>query len=284
MGWKLASISAFLMLCGPFSAQGFDVFQDPDNIGNNPRTPGGVPEDGSLLILNVYVQNATPYLGWDIEIKATGDVEITDFDPDNANVVANLTGSNLLRANRVDPTNPQTGYQRVGALTVKVNPSGGTGSVDVTGNTYVTASPLTASAVTGSTLASTSSCVLGVDSDQDGVEDCDDNCPYKANDQQDNGGINTSVGDGIGDACQCGDVNGDGRVSTSDGTLIKRTALGLGPYFNQSGMPQPYNCDVNGTTNDDCSTSDGSITKRAALGLPPGIQQVCRNAHPPAQP
>jgi hypothetical protein len=53
--------------------------------------------------------------------------------------------------------------------------------------------------------------LAALDSDGDGVPDLYDNCPYTANpDQKD------SVGNGIGDACRCGDVNNDGLVNIAD--------------------------------------------------------------------
>jgi hypothetical protein len=61
-----------------------------------------------------------------------------------------------------------------------------------------------------------------LDSDEDGVADAADNCPRIANPTQtDGGGFGTSTPDGVGAACQCGDVNGDGRVDASDGPLIR---------------------------------------------------------------
>jgi hypothetical protein len=47
---KLASILAFFLLCGLSSAQGFDVFQDPDNSGN-PGPPAGIPTNGDPVHL-----------------------------------------------------------------------------------------------------------------------------------------------------------------------------------------------------------------------------------------
>jgi uncharacterized repeat protein (TIGR03806 family) len=68
-----------------------------------------------------------------------------------------------------------------------------------------------------------------LDSDGDGVADAADNCPRTANaSQSDGGGVNTSTQDGVGDACQCGDVNGDHRLDVLDlppirDALAKRT-------------------------------------------------------------
>ena len=49
------------------------------------------------------------------------------------------------------------------------------------------------------------------DCDADGVADAVDNCPQRANPgQEDTGGIANAVADGIGNACQCGDVTANG--------------------------------------------------------------------------
>lgn len=71
------------------------------------------------------------------------------------------------------------------------------------------------------------------DIDRDGVPDLQDNCPYVPNpDQQDAGGIGPgSVPDGIGDACQCGDADGDGSLTVADLTRLKRAARGLPPLL-----------------------------------------------------
>ena len=54
-----------------------------------------------------------------------------------------------------------------------------------------------------------------------------DNCPFEPNaGQADTGGIGVgSPPDGIGDACQCGDVNGDGFVTSADSAIILRSQL-----------------------------------------------------------
>lgn len=110
-----------------------------------------------------------------------------------------------------------------------------------------------------------------VDTDNDGVDDASDNCPVTPNPSQaDTGSINSNAADGIGDACQCGDINGDGKVSNSDAVLIERHLLGL---------PSPFDadfCDTNGDGS--CTNTDSVIIKRTLLGLPPGIKQTCSAA------
>jgi cysteine-rich repeat protein len=121
--------------------------------------------------------------------------------------------------------------------------------------------------------ASPTSCKK-LDTDRDGVPDLQDNCPYTANlDQKDSGGINTTTPDGIGDACQCGDVSGDGIVNTADSTVLARSLVGQSPYFSVGAMPGAAKCDLNG--DGVCSTVDLSILKRGLVGLSPGINQVC---------
>ncbi|MDA8694449.1 thrombospondin type 3 repeat-containing protein, partial [Pseudomonadales bacterium] len=70
-----------------------------------------------------------------------------------------------------------------------------------------------------------------------------------------------------GDACQCGDVNGSGRVDNTDAILIKRHVLNLPP-------PIAVNyCNVNGGVA--CDNTDAILIQRAILGLPPGLAQTC---------
>ncbi len=106
------------------------------------------------------------------------------------------------------------------------------------------------------------------DPDNDGLNNSVDNCPNTPNpNQADTGGIDTLIPDGIGDVCQCGDMNGDGSVTNSDSVLIRRQLLDLSSPFNAS------LCDVNGDGN--CTNSDSVVIRRAMLGLPPGVAQTC---------
>ena len=66
---------------------------------------------------------------------------------------------------------------------------------------------------------------LPPDLDSDGLANAADNCPFVANPrQQDAGGLGPgSAAEGIGDACQCGDVNGSGRVDAADVAAIRQS-------------------------------------------------------------
>ncbi|TMA23042.1 MAG: hypothetical protein E6J87_25655 [Deltaproteobacteria bacterium] len=110
------------------------------------------------------------------------------------------------------------------------------------------------------------------DQDGDGISDWLDNCPFEPNaNQSDVGGIGAASGpDGIGDACQCGDVSGNGRVTTADATLITRSLL-VPPTAT---LARPGLCNVGGSVA--CSTADAVIVTRALLVPPTAtVQQVC---------
>ena len=113
---------------------------------------------------------------------------------------------------------------------------------------------------------------ISEDKDGDGRSDWLDNCPSFANPtQSDIGGVGASSGpDGVGDACQCGDVNGNGRVTTADATLITRSLL-VPPT---AALTRPDLCNVGGTAS--CTTADAVIVTRALL-VPPtaAVGQVC---------
>ena len=60
------------------------------------------------------------------------------------------------------------------------------------------------------------------DVDLDGVADTIDDCRYEANPTQtDSGGPSGATPNGIGDACECGDLGTNGRVDDADVTLLR---------------------------------------------------------------
>ncbi len=118
---------------------------------------------------------------------------------------------------------------------------------------------------------------LALDRDGDGVAAAADNCPSAYNPgQEDRGGIGASAApDGIGDACQCGDVTGDGRVTTADAIVVTRSLL-VPPTAT---LAAPERCNVGGSPG--CSTADAAILTRALLAPPTAsVAQVCAPALP----
>ncbi len=137
-----------------------------------------------------------------------------------------------------------------------------------------------------------------VDSDGDGVLDdgdgsgivgdhqcvaganavCDDNCRYTYNpDQADSGGILSAIGDGIGDACQCGDVNDDGSVGPADIDAFRFYLA------NPIGFPLSPVAESKCTLVDEphpCNILDGTVLRRALAVSPlaPGIAPICEAA------
>lgn len=109
------------------------------------------------------------------------------------------------------------------------------------------------------------------DVDGDGVSDAIDNCPYRSNPSQvDRGGIGDDTQNGIGDACECGDVNGDGMVTLLDAMLYQRALL-IPP---SAEIARPELCNVGGTPQ--CTLADAGILRRAFLSPPAAtIQPVC---------
>ncbi len=121
------------------------------------------------------------------------------------------------------------------------------------------------------------------DRDGDQIADWLDNCPAAFNPSQaDRGRVASALPDGIGDACQCGDVNGSGSVTATDALLIDTTILGLAPCLagpvTQPCLPPGLwflsgRCDVSGDAS--CSTADSMRISRATIGLSPGIVSTC---------
>jgi lysophospholipase L1-like esterase len=116
------------------------------------------------------------------------------------------------------------------------------------------------------------------DADSDGVPDESDNCVHTANPgQEDVGGLFGPPGDGVGDACQCGDVDDDGDVDLLDAATYQRGLADALPAALDEGK-----CSVIGGRLD-CEPNDRQALREALVGIPPGVAQVCQsaNATPP---
>jgi hypothetical protein len=88
------------------------------------------------------------------------------------------------------------------------------------------------------------------DEDQDRVHDLCDNCPKVSNPGQTDTDIN-----GIGDACQCGDVSIDGHTNFIDGRLVLLGEVPPGPHGR---------CDVNGDGT--CNFTDARLILLGQVG------------------
>ena len=118
------------------------------------------------------------------------------------------------------------------------------------------------------------------DADGDGICGGIDNCPFAANaGQQDNGGVDSTTPDGVGNACQCGDVSQDGIVDAGD-IVAYRTYLS----GNTSDPAVLAKCKV-GAGSPGCSIVDAAVLARALQpggALAPGIGQLCTAATGPS--
>lgn len=125
----------------------------------------------------------------------------------------------------------------------------------------------------------------GGDSDGDGICEALDNCRFIPNPNQENsGGVASpsdpsgSLPDVVGDACQCGDANDDGRVNAADVQTL-RLALARA-----EGVPSVGKCNVDGPRSAegsivDCDLVDAVILSRAIVfGRSLGVMQSCEAA------
>lgn len=111
--------------------------------------------------------------------------------------------------------------------------------------------------------------------DADGVPDASDNCPATWNpDQADGAGIGSDLPDGVGDACQCGDLTGEGTGDSAD-VYSYRLGLAAAQF-----APNPSRCNLadppSGTVA--CDLLDVVVLRRNLVGLPPAAQQLCSAA------
>ncbi|MGI9610813.1 MAG: thrombospondin type 3 repeat-containing protein [Acidimicrobiia bacterium] len=186
------------------SAHAFEVFQDPNAVGEVGASPVTVPI-GPPVAVNLYYRalgtaSADPgtvcvtgegaeVCAWDVHITGLGGMTLDSFTP-VGDIVANISG-NVLRFNGGDPLAGELSTSGIPMGTLMVSASA-PGSAEVTGNLFVTAALSTSSVTTGVVLATTSA----PDGDSDGVPDASDNCPTISNGTQDDGDA-----DLVGDAC-----------------------------------------------------------------------------------
>jgi hypothetical protein len=220
---------------------------------------GVVVEDDDVVRIDT--PTGTPTLVYDgsVQAVATGlDLDGVYRNLDNGHLLLSFDGSGTLGGVPFDDED-----------VLDWNPSGGAYAFAYDGS----APP--AQWAAGADLDAVSS--FPADADGDGVGDVGDNCPHFANSgQADIGGIGASSGpDGIGDACQCGDVSGNGRVTTADATLITRSLL-VPPTAT---LARADLCNVGGSAA--CTTADAVIVTRALLVPPTAtVGQVCAAALP----
>jgi alpha-tubulin suppressor-like RCC1 family protein len=190
----------------------------------------------------------------------------------------NLPGSNYPTLSLNVPGLPATlGRVRVATGQANVAPvltTEGSGTVMGGGNAFVRADAVPV-AVFDYTLIGSGETVE--DSDGDGFVNNTDNCLYVANDQADRGGLDTSLPDGRGDACQCGDTDHNGEVRTADVAALRQVLAG------QTADPVAKElCSVSGSTV--CDVKD-ALELAAKLQNPSGgLSPACARAFPPGLP
>jgi len=246
---------------------------------------------------------------WEFELLTSGDVSVQSFLPDPGRDVVWALGATNLNATGGDAVAGELGPLRVGEVVLAV--SGPVWGVDLNAGSAVDATfalaPMTPGAVAvpepgagllwwaggaallamarrkrrlprgtwaglGALLILASS-AAAQDADLDGIPDSNDNCIYVANPgQEDVGGLHGPPADGIGDVCQCGDLNADGFVDLLDAAIYQRDLAGLLPEANN-----PDQCSVVGGRLD-CEPNDESSLREGLVGIAPGVAQVCQAA------
>ncbi len=109
-----------------------------------------------------------------------------------------------------------------------------------------------------------------LDADGDGILNTMDNCPLEPNaDQDDRGGFGSPLADGIGDACQCGDMSGDGEVGGDDVLALRQHLAGALLV-----LAGPRKCGLVDESVE-CSLIDWVALQRALQGSPVAPSQEC---------
>jgi hypothetical protein len=101
---------------------------------------------------------------------------------------------------------------------------------------------------------------------------CDDNCAFEQNPAQANAGSSS-----LGDACECGDANDDGLVTSGDADEVRAFLARL-----TADVSAPRKCAVAAPASCDIRAAVG--IERATTPLPPPIAPVCEAAAGPADP
>ncbi len=115
------------------------------------------------------------------------------------------------------------------------------------------------------------------DPDGDGFLSPCDSCDYTSNvDQRDRGALGSITPDGVGDACQCGELTADGIVNASDAARLRQHLAGSGAPL---GSEELARCSVIGGQTE-CTIRTLSVLRRALAALAPGAQQTCDRALP----
>jgi hypothetical protein len=103
------------------------------------------------------------------------------------------------------------------------------------------------------------------DFDGDGVQDALDVCPVEADPGQADAG-----GDGVGNACLCGDTSNDGLLGFADVAALRAFLAGA------SALPAAQKCDVGGGgPSGTCNVVDATLLRRALASQAPGVANVC---------
>jgi hypothetical protein len=119
---------------------------------------------------------------------------------------------------------------------------------------------------------------LDPDSDGDGVLDGGDNCPLTANAEQLDSGGAAGPGDaglapdGWGDACQCGDLDDDGRAGEADVAAFRSHLAHPGQLALSTAKCRVW------PGSSACDLAQLAVLWRAAQGQGPGIAPVCAAA------
>jgi hypothetical protein len=129
---------------------------------------------------------------------------------------------------------------------------------------------------TGDAREATVQVLVQRDTDEDGVPDASDNCPYLANpDTQGQGNgqyhVNDKNGDNVGNVCQCADVNGSGYVGDGYITVSDQTAI----YNLIFQTPNPYNNRADTNNSGSTTVTDYSNMTTILFGGQEGCTPTC---------